>query len=78
MMAYYSPDKSEQGLAAWLSMSTWQVRNNVAPALRNYSGMKVMQILSEIRRTDARSKGVGNPFISSGDLMRELLFFILH
>ncbi|MBR1593290.1 MAG: DNA polymerase III subunit delta [Alloprevotella sp.] len=78
MMAYYSPDKSEAGLASWLSMSSWQVKKNVSPALRNYSGMKVMQILSEIRRTDARSKGVGNPFISTGDLMRELLYFILH
>lgn len=78
MLAFYSPDKSEAGLASWLGMSAWQVKRNVSPAMRNYSGLKVMQIISEIRRTDARSKGVGNPFISSGDLMRELLYFILH
>ena len=37
-----------------------------------------MDIIGQIRRTDARSKGVDNPAIESGDLMKELLFFILH
>ncbi len=79
MLAYYSPDKSERGIAQWLGgMTEWQVRQNVLPGMRVYSGVKVMQILSVIRRTDARSKGLGNPFISRGDLMKELLFFILH
>ena len=78
MLAYYSPDKSERGIAAWLGMADWQVRKNVMPAMQKYSGVKVMKIIGEIRRTDARSKGVGNPSISSGDLMKELFFFILH
>ena len=39
---------------------------------------KVMQIVAEIRRTDARSKGVGSTTISSGELMKELLSFILY
>lgn len=78
MLAFYSPDKSEQGIAAWLKITDWQVRKNVLPAMRLYSGVKVMNILSEIRRTDARSKGVGNTSISNGDLMKELIFYILH
>ena len=78
MLAYYSPDKSEKGIAAWLGMTDWQVRRNVLPAMQKYSGVKVMKIIGEIRRTDARSKGVGNPSISGGDLMKELFFFILH
>lgn len=78
MLAYYAPEKTERGIADWLGMTDWQVRRNVMPAMKNYSGVKVMKIIGEIRRTDARSKGVGNPSISSGDLMKELLFFILH
>lgn len=78
MMAYYAPERTERGIAQWLSMTEWQVRKNVLPALQAYSGIKVMQILSEIRRTDARSKGVGNPSIASGELMKELIYFILH
>ena len=46
--------------------------------MQRYSGVKVMKIIEAIRRTDARSKGVGNSDISPGELMRELLFFILH
>lgn len=78
MLAYYAPDKSPHGLAAWLKMNEWHVKNNILPAMQQYSGVKVMHILSEIRRTDARSKGVDNPATSNGDLMKELLFFILH
>lgn len=78
MLAFYSPDKSERGIAAWLNMTDWQVRKNVLPGMKLYSGVKVMNILSEIRRTDGRSKGVNNPAISNGDLMKELMFFILH
>lgn len=78
MLAYYAPVKTEQGVAAWLGQSEWQVRKNVLPAMQQYRAGKVMKILSEIRRTDARSKGVGNPMISDGELMRELLHYILH
>ncbi len=78
MLSYYAPDKSERGIAAWLGMTEWQVRRNVMPARNHYSGVKVMKIIEAIRRTDARSKGVGNPGIPNGDLMKELLYFILH
>ncbi|MDO4929979.1 MAG: DNA polymerase III subunit delta [Bacteroidales bacterium] len=78
MLAYYAPEKTEHGIAAWLGQSDWQVRKNVLPAMKVYSGVKVMYILSEIRRTDARSKGVDNPDTPSGELMRELFYFILH
>ena len=46
--------------------------------MRNYSGMKVMQIISKIREIDAKSKGIDNPYTPSGELMKELIFFILH
>ncbi len=78
MLAYYAPDRTEHGVAQWLGLADWQVRRNIMPAMRNYTGVKVMHIISEIRRTDARSKGVDNPGTSSGDLMKELLYFILH
>lgn len=78
MLAYYSPDKSERGIAAWVGLSDWQVRRSIMPAMAKYSGVKVMKIIGEIRRADARSKGVGNPSTSNGEIMKELLFFILH
>ena len=47
-------------------------------AMRVYSGVKCMQIIGEIRYYDARSKGVDNTSVSDGDLLRELVYKILH
>ena len=78
MLAFYSPDQSERGLASWLGQTEWQVKRNVMPAMRNFRATKVMYILSDIRRTDARSKGVDNPFIPACELLKELIYYILH
>lgn len=78
MLAYYAPEKSENGIASFLGLrSPWQAREYMS-AMRRYSGVKTMQIIGEIRYTDARSKGVGNSSLSDGDLLRELIFKILH
>lgn len=37
-----------------------------------------MQIINKFREVDAKSKGIDNPNTSAGELMRELVFFILH
>lgn len=78
MLAYYAPQRTERGIADWLGMADWQVRRSIMPAMKRYSGVKVMRIISEIRRADGRSKGVGNVSVSNGDIMKELLFFIMH
>ena len=78
MLAYYAPDKTEQGIAAQLGLkSSWQAREYMT-AMRQYTGVKVMEIIGEIRYCDARSKGVDNVSLSDGDLLRELIYKILH
>ena len=45
MLAYYAPDKSEQGIANQLGLkSSWQSKDYMV-AMRKYSGVKVMQII---------------------------------
>jgi len=67
MLAYYTPEKSEQGIAAFLGLkSPWQSREYLN-AMRMYNGIKTMQIIGEIRYTDAKSKGVGNPSLNDSD-----------
>ena len=78
MLSYYAPDKSDAGIAAWLGKTEWKVRQDIGPARRNYSGVKVMQILSEIRKTDAKSKGVEGVRTPHEELLQDLIFFILH
>lgn len=78
MLAYYAPEQSEQGIAAFLGLKTpWQAREYLT-AMRRYNGFKTMQIISDIREADAMSKGFGNTSLTSGDILRELIFKILH
>lgn len=78
MLAYYSPDKTPAGIASWLSMNPYVCEKTIIPAMRLYNATKVMYIIGQIRQTDARSKGVENHGTSDSDLMKELMFFILH
>lgn len=78
MLAYYAPEKSEQGIASFLGLkSPWQARE-YQTAMKRYSGVKTMQIIGEIRYTDAKSKGIGNSSLADSELLRELIFKILH
>lgn len=78
MLAYYAPERSERGVAEQLGLrSTWQARDYLT-AMQRYTGTKVMKIIEAIRYCDARSKGVGNSSTDSGELLRELVYMILH
>ena len=79
MIAYYAPNnKSQEAVAEWLELrSPWAAKDYMT-GMRNYSGMKVMQIIGKIREIDAKSKGLDNPNTPPGELMKELIFYILH
>lgn len=79
MIAYYAPQKrSEDDIAKWLDLrGGWAARDYIT-GMKNYSGMKVMQIIGKIKETDAKSKGLDNPNTGIGELLKELIFFILH
>lgn len=78
MLAYYAPEKSEQGIANMLGLRTpWQAKDYIA-AMYKYHGVKTMQIIGEIRYADAKSKGVDNSSLNDGEILRELVFKILH
>ena len=79
MIAFYAPNnKSQEAVADWLEFKNpWQAKDYMT-GMRNYSGMKVMQIISKIREIDAKSKGLDNPNTPAGELMKELIFYILH
>ena len=79
MIAFYAPNnKSQEAVAEWLELrSPWAAKDYMT-GMKNYSGMKVMQIISKIREIDAKSKGLDNPNTPAGELMKELIFYILH
>ena len=78
MVAYYAPERSDNGVAAYLGLkSPWQAKEYLA-GMKAYSGVKTMNIITQIRLCDAKSKGIGNVALSQGELLRELVYFILH
>lgn len=79
LIAYYCPQKGNpEALAKWLELrSQWGAKDYMT-GMRNYKGTKVLQIISKIREIDAKSKGLDNPNTAPGELMKELIFFILH
>ena len=78
MQAWYAPQKTEQGLMQQLELkNSWQLRD-YQTAMRNYNAMKTMLIIGKLRETDAKLKGIGKGNSTDADIMRELLYFILH
>ncbi len=79
IIAYYSPNRqSQEAVAEWLELrSPWAAKDYMT-GMRNFSAMKVMQIIDKIREIDAKSKGLDNPNTPPGELMKELIFYILH
>ena len=79
MIAYYAPKRqSQEGVAEWLELRNSWAAKDYMTGLRNYRGVKVMQIIGKIREIDAKSKGLDNPNTPPGELMKELIFYILH
>ena len=79
MIAYYAPNnKSQEGVAEWLELRNAWAAKDYMIGMRNYTGTKVMQIIGKIREIDAKSKGLDNPNTPPGELMKELIFYILH
>lgn len=78
MIAYYAPGKTDTAVAQYLELrGGWAARDYIT-GMKNYTGKKTMQIISKFREIDAKSKGINNPNTTTGDLMKELIFFILH
>lgn len=79
MLAYYSPNRnSDAEVAKWLDLRGPWFAKEYMLGMRNYSAMKVMRIIDKIREADTKCKGLDNPNTPAGELLRELIFFIMH
>ncbi|MBR2637905.1 MAG: DNA polymerase III subunit delta [Bacteroidaceae bacterium] len=76
MMAYYAPERTERAVSEFLGVK-WGISDYIK-AMRNYKAMHVMEILHLIRLADAQSKGVEGAAIPDGEIMRELIYKIMH
>lgn len=77
MIYHYLSDKSQGAVASELKVNPYFVKD-YQKAAQSFGAWKTMNIITFIRETDARYKGVDNPSTEEGDLMKELIFKILH
>jgi DNA polymerase-3 subunit delta len=77
LVYYWIDDKSKDNLAAQLGVRPFFVKDYVAAA-RNYNAKKVIQIIEILREYDLKSKGYKGTMIAPGDLLKEMIFKILH
>jgi DNA polymerase-3 subunit delta len=77
MLYHYLPDKNQSAVAAELKINPYFVKD-YQKAAQSFGAWKTMNIISFIRETDARYKGIDNPSTDEADLMKELIFKILH
>ena len=70
-------NKSRDHVAKALGVRPYFVTDYVAAA-RNYPMRKVAQIIAMLREADVKSKGVGASNQSQGDILKELIFKIMH
>jgi DNA polymerase-3 subunit delta len=70
-------NKSRENVAKALGIRPYFVPDYVSAA-RNYPMRKVAQIIAMLRDADVKSKGVGASNQSQGDILKELLFKMMH
>jgi DNA polymerase-3 subunit delta len=77
LMYHFTPDKSKGSIASALGVNPFFV-GDYERAARNYPLNKLRAIIAELREYDLKSKGIENASVPDGELLKELVFKILH
>ena len=78
IMTFHSlKDKSKNSVATELKVNPYFV-NQYSIAAQNYSQSKLFDIFTHLKQYDLKSKGVNNASTKDGELLKELVYKILH
>jgi len=77
LLYHYIKDRSQRNVASILSINPFFVSDYVTAA-RNFNLQKLNKVISIIREYDMKIKGVGSSIANDGELMKEMVFKILH
>lgn len=77
LLYHFAPDKSKFAVAQTLGVNPFFV-DGYAKAAQNYGTAKLKAIFSYLKEYDLKTKGVDNAGVNNGELMREMIFKILH
>ena len=77
LMVQASKDQSDKGIGALIGVNPFFVKD-YQQAARTFPLVKVADIIHAIRRADGQIKGIDSPTLTEGDILRELVFAMLH
>jgi DNA polymerase-3 subunit delta len=77
LLYHFAPDKSKFVVAQVLGVNPFFVDGYVNAA-KNYNTSKLKSIFGYLKEYDLKTKGVDNNGVNNGELMKELMFKILH
>jgi DNA polymerase-3 subunit delta len=76
-MYHVLTDKSQRNVASVLKINPYFIKDYQLAA-KHYGKRKCMTIISLLRKYDMKCKGVDNATTPDGELLKELLYKILH
>ena len=74
---HFMKDRSKEGVAKELKVHPFFAGDYLSAA-KNYSAGKVVNVIADLRETDNKLKGIGNATMEEGELLKELVYKILH
>jgi DNA polymerase-3 subunit delta len=74
---HYLADKSKNNVASALKVNPFFVKDYEGAA-NKYNAKKTVQVISLLRTFDMKSKGFGDAGTEPGDLLKEMIYRILH
>jgi DNA polymerase-3 subunit delta len=74
---HFLPDKSQFKAAAALGVNPFFVAD-YARAAQNFSTSKLKKVFFELKECDLKSKGINNSGVPYGELLKELVFKVMH
>lgn len=77
LLASQAPDKSENGLASALKVSPYVIRD-YSLALQQFSPDRILRNISLLKEADLKLKGVNTGSTNEGQILRELIYRLIH
>ncbi|MDR2684630.1 MAG: DNA polymerase III subunit delta [Prevotellaceae bacterium] len=75
---HYLENKNDITIQNAIGVHPFVFKKDYLPAVRNYNSGKICDIISLLRTADMRSKGFGNVSTNASDILKELVFKVLH
>lgn len=77
MRIHFLPNKTKEGVAAALKIHPFMA-TQLINASKVYNPKKIAANIAILHEYDLKAKGIGNSSFSQGDLMREMIYRLLH